>query len=148
MALRRIQKEYKDLMAEPVANCSAGPETEDDLFRWKGTIIGPTETPYAGGVFNLNIEFPPDYPFNPPLVTFVTKIYHCNISSRGSICLDILKDEWSPALTIEKVLLSLCSLLEDPNPDDPLVTDIATLYENDRVAHDEKAREMTERYAS
>jgi ubiquitin-conjugating enzyme E2 D/E len=89
--------------------------------------MGPEDSPYSGGVFFLNIYFPTDYPFKPPKITFATRIYHPNINSNGGICLDILKDQWSPALTISKgifliiVLLSISSLLTDPNPDDPLV---------------------------
>ena len=110
--------------------------------------MGPEDSPYSGGVFFLNIHFPPDYPFKPPKCTFTTKIYHANINSNGAICLDILKDQWSPALTISKVLLSISSLLNDPNPDDPLVPEIATLYKNNRVQHDSSAREWTSRYAT
>merc|ERR1712224_372676 len=84
-------------------------------------IMGPPDSPYQGGVFFLNINFPSDYPFKPPKVHFTTKIYHCNVNSNGAICLDILKDQWSPALTISKVLLSISSLLTDCNPADPLV---------------------------
>jgi len=73
--------------------------------------MGPPDSPYEGGVFFLDINFPQDYPFKPPNVRFTTKIYHCNVNDQGGICLDILKGEWSPALTISKVLLSICSLL-------------------------------------
>ena len=147
MALKRIQKELIDLGRDPPANCSAGPTDESQPFHWQATIMGPEDSPYHNGVFFLNIHFPPDYPFKPPKVTFTTKIYHCNINSNGSICLDILKDQWSPALTISKVLLSISSLLTDANPDDPLVPEIANLLKSDRAKHDNTAREWTTRYA-
>lgn len=127
------------------------------------------DSPYAGGVFFLSITFPTDYPFKPPKVSFTTKIYHPNINANGSICLDILRDQWSPALTISKgmcllcawsfrnywhsnflfeiiVLLSICSMLTDPNPDDPLVPDIAHLYKTDRTRYEATAREWTRKY--
>ncbi|KAI4554055.1 hypothetical protein MJG53_016544 [Ovis ammon polii x Ovis aries] len=131
MALKRIQKELTDLQRDPPAQCSAGP-VGDDLFHWQATIMGPNDSPYQGGVFFLTIHFPTDYPFKPPKVVFTTKIYHPNINSNGSICLDILRSQWSPALTVSKVLLSICSLLCDPNPDDPLVPEIAHTYKADR----------------
>ena len=87
----------QDLGRDPPANCSAGP-VGDDLFHWQATIMGPEDSPYSGGVFFLNIHFPADYPFKPPKVSFTTRIYHCNINANGGICLDILKDQWSPAL--------------------------------------------------
>ena len=147
MALKRIQKELIDLGRDPPVNCSAGPTNEQDQFHWQATIMGPDDSPYTGGVFFLNIHFPPDYPFKPPKVTFTTKVYHMNINSNGSICLDILKDQWSPALTISKVLLSISSLLTDPNPDDPLVPEIANIFKSNKPQHDQTAREWTQRYA-
>ena len=143
----RIQKELSLLMKDPPDNCSAGP-VDDDIFHWEGTIMGPTETVYEGGVFNLDIQFPKNYPFKPPKVRFQTKIYHPNINSGGFICLDIFKDNWSPALTISKVLLSICSLLTDPNPDDPLVVDIADEYVNEREKYNETAKTWTQIYAT
>ena len=110
--------------------------------------MGPVDSPYAGGVFNLRIIFPPGYPFKPPIVTFVTKIYHCNISQAGAICLDILQDNWSPALTISQVLLSICSMMDDPNPDDPLEPSVARMYKEDRDKYEATAREWTFTYAA
>lgn len=146
MALRRIQKELKDLQMDPPANCSAGPIGED-MFKWEGVIMGPADSPYQGGVFKLEILFPVDYPFKPPKIQFTTKIYHPNINTAGLICLDILKQQWSPALTISKVLLSITSLLTDPNPDDPFVPEIAQLYKANKTKYEENARLHTLRYA-
>jgi ubiquitin-conjugating enzyme E2 D len=146
MALRRIQREHQDFMKDAPENCSAGPRG-DNMYVWDAMILGPTDSPYTGGMFKMEIHFPNDYPFKPPKVTFLTKIYHPNISSAGNICLDILKDQWSPALTITKVLLSICSLLTDPNPKDPLVPDIANQYMNSRQDYEATAREWTLRYA-
>jgi ubiquitin-conjugating enzyme E2 D/E len=147
MASRRITKELTELEQDPPPGCSAGPENNADIYKWDATILGPEGTPYAGGIFNLNIQFPTDYPFKPPLVTFATKVFHPNINTAGGICLDILKDQWSPALSITKVLLSISSLLADANPKDPLMPDIARLYETNRAEYDRIAREWTLRYA-
>jgi len=148
MALRRIQKELLDMQKEPPSNTSAGPASENDLFNWKATIMGPEGSPYAGGLFFLNIQFPAEYPFKPPRLQFTTKVYHPNINANGGICLDILKETaWSPALTISKVLLSVCSLLTDPNPEDPLVPDIARQYKEDRAKYNATAQDWTRRFA-
>jgi len=146
MALKRITKELQDLGRDPPAQCSAGP-VGDDMFHWQATIMGPPDSPYQGGVFFLTIHFPTDYPFKPPKVAFTTRIYHPNINSNGSICLDVLKSQWSPALTISKLLLSVCSLLCDPNPDDPLVPEIAKIFKTDRTRYNQLAKEWTSKYA-
>lgn len=141
----RIKKELAEVSLDPPFNCSAGPKEEDNLYEWVSTIVGPSDSPYANGVFFLDITFPNEYPFKPPKVTFRTRIYHCNINSKGEICLDILKNNWSPALTVAKVLLSISSLLTDANPHDPLVGNIAQQYLNNRSEHDKVAREWTKR---
>ena len=94
------------------------------------------------------IHFGKQYPFKPPKVLFLTKIYHCNVNASGAICLDILKDNWSPALTVSKVLLSIMALLTAANPDDPLDGRIAQEFKEDRAAHDRKAALWTSRYAT
>ena len=143
---RRLKREYKDFQKDPPTNCSAGP-IDDNIYKWKAFINGPKDSPYEGGLFELEMNFTNRYPFKPPKVVFITKIYHMNINSSGQICLDILKDKWSPALTISKLLLSICSLLTDPNPDDPLVPEIANLYKNNKILHMATAREYTQTWA-
>jgi ubiquitin-conjugating enzyme E2 D/E len=146
MALKRLNKEHGDFLNDPPANCSGGP-VGDDLFAWEAIIIGPEDTPYEGGVFKLDIKFGADYPYKPPKISFSTRIYHMNINASGGICLDILKDNWSPALTISKVLLSICSLLSDPNPSDPLVPELAKIYLENQATYMQNAREYTLQYA-
>lgn len=143
----RLQTEAKEFKNSPPPNCSANPTDPNNLYVWNATIIGPIDSPFAGGIFNLKINFPQKYPFSPPKVKFVTKIYHPNIDNYGSICLDILKDQWSPALTTSKILLSICSLLTDPNPDDPLMVDIANQYKKNRKLYEATAKEWTQSFA-
>merc|ERR1712228_703618 len=114
----------------------------------KGTIQGPAGTCYEGGVFEIDIQIPKQYPFEPPKMKFTTKIWHPNISSQtGAICLDILKDQWSPTLTIKTALLSLQALLCSPEPSDPQDAEVAKQYMNDRKQFDQTAKFWTETYA-
>ncbi|XP_041586992.1 ubiquitin-conjugating enzyme E2 E2-like [Vulpes lagopus] len=144
---KRIQKELAEITLDPPPNYSAGPKG-DNIYEWRSTILGPPGSVYEGEAFFLDITFSSDYPFKPPKVTFQTRIYHCNINSQDVICLDILKDNWSPALTISKVLLSICSILTDCNPADPLVGSIATQYITNRAEHGQMARQWTKQYAT
>lgn len=146
MALKRITKELADITKNPPTEISAGPKGED-MFKWQGMIMGPKGTPYEGGVFFLNIEFPQEYPFKPPKVKFTQPVYHPNINKEGGICLDILKDNWSPALTVPKVLLSISSLLTEPNPSDPLSPEVAQMYTQNRTKFNETAKAWTKKYA-
>uniref|UniRef100_A0A8C6DWU6 UBC core domain-containing protein n=1 Tax=Moschus moschiferus TaxID=68415 RepID=A0A8C6DWU6_MOSMO len=125
------------------AHCLARP-FGDDLFHPQATIMGPPDSAHQGGVFFLTVRFPTHYPFKPPKAAFTTKTYHPNINSNGSTCLDILRSRRSAALTVSEVLLSIRSLLCDPNPDDPLVPEIAQIYKSKYNRH---AREWTQKYA-
>jgi len=145
--IKRVRREYERLKSEPIPMCSAGPINDANFLEWYAEIEGPRDSPYSGGKFRLSVVFPKTYPFKPPKIQFKTYVYHPNINDKGGICLDILKESWSPALTISKVLLSLVSLLTDPNPDDPLVPEIAKTFKNDRNKYNETARMYTEKYA-
>ncbi|KAG8461330.1 hypothetical protein KFE25_010517 [Diacronema lutheri] len=146
MARKRIATELEVLTKDPLGDCSPT-LVNGEMFHWQVSIHGPPGSPYEGGLFFLNITFPADYPFKPPRVHFTTLILHPNISSSGSICLDILDARWTPALTISKVLVSICSLLAEPYPDDALVVELADLYRSDRAQFDRTARDWTNKYA-
>ncbi|KAF5381569.1 hypothetical protein D9615_005541 [Tricholomella constricta] len=146
MTLKRIHREVADLKKEDLGPIVLGP-SDDNLYVWKGSIPGPEGSVYDGGVFDFEVNLASDYPFSAPRVVFKTRIYHMNISEQGNICIDILKHNWSPALSLFKVMLSLSSLLTDPNPKDPLVPSIATQYVRNRRLHDSTARQWTKMYA-
>lgn len=127
----------------------AHPLDESNLNEWEAFIKGPANSPYEGYVYHLFIHFTQDYPLSPPLVQFKTPMFHPNISrgENAAICLDILKDQWSPVLTLPKVLLSIMSLLTDPNPDSPLNSSAARLWKNEKTEYYEEVRKLGETYA-
>jgi ubiquitin-conjugating enzyme E2 N len=143
---RRIVKETQRLLAEPVAGISATPY-QDNLRYFAVAIEGPSDSPYEEGVFQLELFLPPDYPMAPPKVRFLTKIYHPNVDKLGRICLDILKDKWSPALQIRTVLLSIQALMSAPNPDDPLDNSVAELWKTNEKEALKRAKEFTDNFA-
>lgn len=121
---RRITKEFEDFQkSQAEADSKYGVSASlvgNDITHWKGIVRGPEGTSYDGGTFIVDIQIPPDYPYKPPKMKFDTMVWHPNVSSQtGAICLDILKDEWSPALTIRTALISLQALMCSPEPDDP-----------------------------
>ncbi|KAG7338612.1 ubiquitin-conjugating enzyme E2-like protein [Nitzschia inconspicua] len=143
---RRIIKETQRLVSEPVAGISATPY-QDNLRYFSVAIEGPPDSPYEKGVFQLELFLPADYPMAPPKVRFLTKIYHPNVDKLGRICLDILKDKWSPALQIRTVLLSIQALLSAPNPDDPLDNNVAEVWKSNEQEALKRAREYTQSFA-
>lgn len=143
----RIIKETEKLQRECPPGICAMP-TKDNPRYFKVMIHGPPQSCFEGGFFHLELFLPEDYPMVPPKVRFITRIYHPNVDKLGRICLDIIKDKWSPALLINKVLLSIQILMSSPNPDDPLANDVAEHWKSDENGALAKAREWTRLYAS
>lgn len=150
IAQQRIQREFREVVkSEEVAKSGVQLSlVNDDLTELKGTIAGPPDTPYEGGTYVLEIKIPDTYPFNPPKVRFITKIWHPNISSvTGAICLDILKDQWAAAMTLRTVLLSLQALLAAPEPDDPQDAVVARQYSDNQAVFRSTAQHWATVYA-
>jgi len=145
--LRRVNKEIADCKKDKLSQISID-LVEDNPFHLIGSFPGPEDTPYQGGYFSVDIVIPDAYPFQPVKMKFITKVYHPNISSAsGAICLDILKDAWSPVLTLKSTLISLQSLLCSPEPNDPQDAEVAKHYTTSRTSFNETARYWTQAYA-
>mmetsp|Transcript_89721 Transcript_89721/g.178382 ORF Transcript_89721/g.178382 Transcript_89721/m.178382 type:complete len:152 (-) Transcript_89721:163-618(-) len=143
---KRIEKETQKLHSEPPPGIEAVPDKDNHRY-FHIMMAGPAGTPYEGGVYQLELFLPEGYPMEPPKVRFLTKIYHPNIDKLGRICLDVLKDKWSPALQIRTVLLSIQALLSAPEPSDPLDTTVADHFTNNRAEADEQAKQWNAMYA-
>uniref|UniRef100_A0A8I5YLG9 E2 ubiquitin-conjugating enzyme n=1 Tax=Pongo abelii TaxID=9601 RepID=A0A8I5YLG9_PONAB len=144
--LKKKGRETQRLLAEPVPGIKAEPD-ESNARYFHVVIAGPQDSPFEGGTFKLELFLPEEYPMAAPKVRFMTKIYHPNVDKLGRICLDILKDKWSPALQIRTVLLSIQALLSAPNPDDPLANDVAEQWKTNEAQAIETARAWTRLYA-
>ena len=129
-AAARLQKELMDLMMSGTPGISAFPQ-DDNLFYWLGTIRGADGTPYEGIDYRIGLRFPTAYPFEPPNVHFITPCFHPNVDlTHGAICLDILKEQWSAVYTASQVMISIQSLLDNPNNASPLNPTAAQMWEN------------------
>ena len=144
---QRIVKETQKLKKDPISGISAEPFSDNPRY-FNVVITGPKDSPYEGGKFHLQLYLPEEYPMVPPKCIFMTKIYHPNIDFLGSICLDILKKNWSPALQIRAVLLSIQSLLNEPNTADPLNEKVNDHWLKDKKDAEKTAKEWTKKYAS
>eukprot|EP00039_Didymoeca_costata_P005728 m.83965 g.83965 ORF g.83965 m.83965 type:complete len:182 (+) comp12946_c0_seq8:377-922(+) len=145
----RMAKEMKMLETPPPGiSCWAVGDKLDNL---EACILGVKDTCFESGNFKLKISIPTRYPFEPPAVSFLTRIYHPNIDNAGRICLDLLKmppiGSWKPSMNLRTVLTSIQLLMSEPNPEDPLMADIAAEFKSDRSLFNHKARESTRRYA-
>ena len=140
---KRLQRELMQLMMSGDSECSAFPEG-DNLFEWVGSITGASSTVYDKQTYKLSLKFPSDYPYSPPTLLFITPIYHPNVDTHGNICLDILKENWSAAYNVQTLLVSLRSLLAEPNVDSPLNSLAANMWKDEvqyRKVNDKKYEE-------
>lgn len=142
MANLRICNEINNLKSDPPEGISIS--IEDNLNNVDAIIFGPENSPWEGGIFPLKLTIPDDYPHKAPNVKFLTMIFHPNIYKSGNICLDILQNKWSPVYDIRTVLISIQSLLTDPNIDSPANTEAANLYSNNIKEYNKRIRKIIE----
>eukprot|EP00012_Vannella_robusta_P011310 CAMPEP_0206200662 /NCGR_PEP_ID=MMETSP0166-20121206/11020_1 /ASSEMBLY_ACC=CAM_ASM_000260 /TAXON_ID=95228 /ORGANISM="Vannella robusta, Strain DIVA3 518/3/11/1/6" /LENGTH=156 /DNA_ID=CAMNT_0053619057 /DNA_START=469 /DNA_END=936 /DNA_ORIENTATION=+ len=153
-AFSRLMKEYKDLCNEPVEGIIAGPISEDNFFEWEAIISGPPDTIYEGGIFTARLEFPTSYPLNPPKMTFTSEMWHPNIYKNGEVCISILhspgedpthyensSERWSPVQSVEKILISVVSMLAEPNDESSANIDAAKMWREDIEQYNQKVEE-------
>lgn len=147
-AHKRLLRELRELVENPVEGIIACPISDDDLFHWRCAITGPEDTPYEFGVFEARLDFPRDYPLSPPTMKFVTPVLHPNVYKDGKVCISILHEpgndplnyesadeRWGPLQSIEKILLSVSSMIADPNPNSPANVDAAKLWRYNRESY-------------
>ena len=139
---RRIQQELKEAVMNQNPSIQYGLKDQSNNRNWEACIIGPEGTPYHGFKLTLNITIADDFPFSAPQVCFTANIWHPNVGPSGNICLDILKDKWTPALKLSAVLLSISSLLNDSNPASPLNGEAARQYTSNREEYNRKVIEV------
>ena len=146
---KRLEKELKYFNGDDCEeDYMAGPIDEENIYLWSACFQGPKNSPYEGGTFEVQIEFPKDYPYLPPRVEFITKVYHLNVKKgTGMVRLNLLKDDWSPDTKLINILKAIQNLLAVPNIAQPLDKEAAKQYIENKEAYDATAKEWTEKYA-
>lgn len=129
-AKRRLFKDLSNISKYSDDNIFAQP-LEDDMLTWTAIIVGPPGTPYENGTFSMILAFDEDYPNQPPEISFISEMYHPNIYKDGNLCADLIKNKWSPSYDVLGILLSVLSLLNDPNISSPANLEAAELYQKD-----------------
>jgi len=151
-----LKKQFKDINTASDLGLSVGLVDENNFYKWSVVIFGPSDTIYEGGFFKALLEFPDDYPNSPPQMKFVTKMWHPNIYPDGRVCISILhppgvdkfneqeraEERWRPSLGAEEILLSVISMLNDPNPDSPANIDAAVMFRNNPDEYKSRVRSL------
>ncbi|KAL8604672.1 Ubiquitin-conjugating enzyme E2 L3 [Nucella lapillus] len=147
-ASKRLTREMQELNEGRLPKCCQyiRPD-ESNILCWQG-LVAPDSVPYNKGAFKIEINFPAEYPFKPPKVTFKTKIYHPNIDEKGQVCLPIISAEnWKPATKTEQVVQALIQLINEPEPEHPLRADLAEEFTKDKKKFTKNAEEYTKKYS-
>jgi len=144
-ALIRLMSDYRAMVEDPPEGASAAPMNEDNLFEWDATIFGPEECIWEGAIFKLKLTFTSDYPSKPPKVRFISTVFHPNVYSDGSICLDIIQDKWSPIYNVVTILVSIRSLLDDPNINSPANPIAAQLIQDNPKEYKKRVKKCVQR---
>ncbi|ELP92598.1 ubiquitin-conjugating enzyme E2, putative [Entamoeba invadens IP1] len=139
----RLVLDFKKIRQTPLDGIDACPD-EDDIKKWVCVIFGPEDTIWENGIFQLRMEFTEEYPVKPPKIVFVSPMFHPNIYTNGSICLDVLKSNWSAVFDVSFILLAIQTLLNQPNPDSPANTEAAELYKNNRSEYERRVKEVVQ----
>ncbi|BAU02391.1 ubiquitin-conjugating enzyme E2 2 [Vigna umbellata] len=142
-ARKRLMRDFKRLQQDPPAGISGAPQ-DNNIMLWNAVIFGPDDTPWDGGTFKLTLQFTEDYPNKPPTVRFVSRMFHPNIYADGSICLDILQNQWSPIYDVAAILTSIQSLLCDPNANSPANSEAARMFSENKREYNRRVREIVE----
>ena len=143
-ASKRLMKDLMKLKKDPPPGIAGSPR-EGDLFFWDCLITGVDETIWEDAILKLTLDFPPDYPAHPPYAKFVSNVFHPNVFASGEICIDILRKNWSPAYDVSSILLSIQSLLTDPNPAANANPDACKLYTTNKAEYDRRVCECVEK---
>lgn len=150
MSTKRISKEFAEVSQDPPPGFTVALPPSESIHTWHVTLRPPQPSAYHPGVYGILLNLPTDYPFKPPVVKFVTRIYHPNVTndSLGNVCLGLLKsDAWKPSTKLRSVLEAISNLLLEPQPDDPLEERIADEYRNDRAEWEKKVKTNVEKFA-
>ncbi|KAJ1918284.1 ubiquitin conjugating enzyme Ubc7/UbcP3 [Mycoemilia scoparia] len=153
LAVKRLMKEYRDLAKNPPEGIKAGPRSEDDLFLWDASISGPEGTPFEGGTLKAELKFPTDYPLSPPTMRFTCPMFHPNVYKNGYVCISILhapgddphqyedsSERWSPVQSVEKILLSVLSMIAEPNTESSANVDASVMWRDNREEYNRVTR--------
>ncbi|KAK2955870.1 putative Ubiquitin-conjugating enzyme E2-17 kDa [Blattamonas nauphoetae] len=139
--------DYKQIKESPPEGISAAPISDENLFEWDAVLVGPSESIWEGGMFPMKLSFSEQYPDKPPSVKFLCEVFHPNVFPNGQICLDIIQKMWTPIYTISSILVSIQSLLLDPNIESPANPTAAHLYAHDKQGYNKRVRACAQKSA-